>query len=57
MPMVSQNTLNVQCYESSNARKKDIRWNQMQKRQVSLLENTTGNVCNFSILALLRINN
>jgi len=42
---------------SSNARIKDIRWKQMQKRQVSLLENTTWNVCNFSILALLRINN
>jgi hypothetical protein len=29
----------------------------MQKRLVSVLENTTPNVCNFSILALLRINN
>jgi hypothetical protein len=57
MSMVSQNTLYVQCYESGNVRIKHIWWNQMQKRLVSVLENTTPNVCNFSILALLRINN
>ena len=39
--MVSQNILNAQCYKSGNGRIKDIRWNQMQKRPVSLLENTT----------------